>query len=663
MRKANERNWLNIAEYVLLASSLAGSVAAVASQQVVYATAPLTLAMSLNLASRQRLQQQSQQQIEAISDVRLEAKSLHNKVQALPLTERVNDVEASIRKLEQTIVDVGTRQQLDTLVEAFNSRPELKAIGSLNEAISYLRNRLEQLPPPTEPFDPLPLKLELEKSEQSITFLRERAAAAIALIHHELSGKIESRHTSVQSRLMSLEAIDHSMSAQAIVQLQADSQALEHNTALIKTRFQNQIDSLRQRLQAFPPPFDFSSLEQRLAALEQNNSTAEMEFERLSISIMQVQSGTASIESFIAQLKKHLDSLAQQFDARPEPQLIDDLRSALADLSRKEEPFDPSHLMAQIESLKERIDNLPLAVSQQQLAEVQELIEGLDASAADLQDRTQNLVQMQQELKSVQKLTCSLDKKTTQLENRTENLEQVQQQLGKVLQLMAGYVQPDNYESLIAKLSEEVAKQVNATVEQQVAGLNQLLQANQSKYEYKLVCDRNESRAFLLKAAREAQERLILVCPWLHYGIHSNYGELLEYFNVFLQKRNGCIDIGWGNRADLESGNFCCSSRSIREELKASSRMYSALGYLERLEKNYPKQFNLKLLGTHEKFLVCDRSWAMLGSHNFLTSGDKSQEREVGLWTNDPYIIDQLIKRFEDADSLEEQWGMVSLAS
>lgn len=247
MRKTNERNWLNIAEYVSIASSLAGSVAAVASQQVVYAAAPLTLAMSLNLANRQRLQQQSQQQIEAISDVRLEAKSLHNKVQVLPPTERVNDVEASIRKLEQTIVDVDTRQQLDALVEAFNSRPELKAIGSLNEAISYLRNRLEQLPPPTETFDPLPLKLELEKSEQSITSLRESAAAAIALIHQQLSGEIESRHTSVQSRLMPLEAIDHSVSAQAIVQLQTDLQALEHNTALIKTRFQNQIDSLRQQ--------------------------------------------------------------------------------------------------------------------------------------------------------------------------------------------------------------------------------------------------------------------------------------------------------------------------------------------------------------------------------------------------------------------------------
>ena len=41
-----------------------------------------------------------------------------------------------------------------------------------------------------------------------------------------------------------------------------------------------------------------------------------------------------------------------------------------------------------------------------------------------------------------------------------------------------------------------------------------------------------------------------------------------------------------------------------------------------------------------------DRSWAMLGSHNFLTLGDKSQEREVGLWTNDQYVnSDRQLKR------------------
>ncbi|HCF29526.1 MAG TPA: hypothetical protein DEV81_20505, partial [Cyanobacteria bacterium UBA11049] len=105
MRKIGNRSWLDIAEYASLAGSVAGSIVAVASQQVVYAAAPLTLAMSLSLVNRQRLQQQSQQQTNAIANMCQEVRSVHDKIQVLPPQERVNDVEGSIRKLEQTIVD------------------------------------------------------------------------------------------------------------------------------------------------------------------------------------------------------------------------------------------------------------------------------------------------------------------------------------------------------------------------------------------------------------------------------------------------------------------------------------------------------------------------------------------------------------------------------
>ena len=45
----------------------------------------------------------------------------------------------------------------------------------------------------------------------------------------------------------------------------------------------------------------------------------------------------------------------------------------------------------------------------------------------------------------------------------------------------------------------------------------------------------------------------------------------------------------------------------------------------------------------------------ILGSHNFLISDTKSTEREVGLRTNDPRIITDLIKRFDTAKDLEKQ--------
>lgn len=476
MSKTSDRNWLNTAEYLSIACSAAGSVAAVASQQLVYAAAPLTLAMSISLANRQRFQHQVEQHTEVISNVRQETQSLYNKVQSLPVATQVSLLENTVTKLEQTIFDTNTQQQLDALVEAFNNRAELKEIGSLQEAVSSLCDRLVELPSPTVPFDPSPLLLE-------------------------------------------------------------------------------------------------------------------------------------------------------------------------------------------IAALTERLDQLPLTVFQQQLTEVKDLVENLDASSADLHDRTRNLNRMQQDLRILQHITCSLDEKTNQLESRIDKFESISQQLDNLQQLTAGYISLDDFDGLRAKLSQDLADQVEATVEHRVAEINLLLKEIQPKYEYKLVCDRDQSRALLLKAAKEAKERLILVCPWLHWGIRWNDGELLNYFHKLLNKPNCSIDIGWGHYFDLENKQVRYSSTPLRQSLKTHGKLYTALPQLEKLEKDYPGQFKLKLLGTHEKFLVCDRSWAMIGSHNFLSSGDKSQEREVGLWTNDPYIIDSLIKRFDEAKNLDEQQVHLAVAS
>jgi phosphatidylserine/phosphatidylglycerophosphate/cardiolipin synthase-like enzyme len=77
--------------------------------------------------------------------------------------------------------------------------------------------------------------------------------------------------------------------------------------------------------------------------------------------------------------------------------------------------------------------------------------------------------------------------------------------------------------------------------------------------------------------------------------------------------------------------------------------LHDALKDLQQLERDYPNQFQLKLLGTHEKFLVSDSTFAMLGSHNLLTSSVQSAEREVGIRATAPKVIQGLIERFDGA--------------
>jgi len=61
--------------------------------------------------------------------------------------------------------------------------------------------------------------------------------------------------------------------------------------------------------------------------------------------------------------------------------------------------------------------------------------------------------------------------------------------------------------------------------------------------EYQLVFDRSGSRAVLLEALEQAQERLIIVCPWLNRN--SIGADLMQKFRDCLN-RNCRIEIGWG---------------------------------------------------------------------------------------------------------------------
>jgi len=94
--------WLEIAEYASLAGSVLGIIAAATSSQVIYAAAPLTLALSLNLVNRKQSHQQTRQHIiSAIADVHQVIQSLHQQVQTPP-TQAINltGLEAEIAALK-----------------------------------------------------------------------------------------------------------------------------------------------------------------------------------------------------------------------------------------------------------------------------------------------------------------------------------------------------------------------------------------------------------------------------------------------------------------------------------------------------------------------------------------------------------------------------------
>ena len=93
-----QKHWLDLAEYACVVGSAVGALAVAAWGQAFYAVAPLTLALSLNVANRYRFEQQMQ----------------------LSQHSEVTEVEQSVEKLERNTVKViiKLRQQLSTEIES-----------------------------------------------------------------------------------------------------------------------------------------------------------------------------------------------------------------------------------------------------------------------------------------------------------------------------------------------------------------------------------------------------------------------------------------------------------------------------------------------------------------------------------------------------------------
>jgi chromosome segregation ATPase len=179
-----DKQTLEISEYVALAGSALGSVVAAVSGQAIFAAAPLTLALSLNLANRRRVDQEIQQYTtEALTQAYQVVQSLQQEVQALPaINRRLSDLDQQFytRPETQSIGALeGTITQLKEQLEEMGSRlaqpstsPDID-LGGVEQAIGYINNQLEDL---TLRFDQLPTAtgFDLPEIEQAITYINSQ---------------------------------------------------------------------------------------------------------------------------------------------------------------------------------------------------------------------------------------------------------------------------------------------------------------------------------------------------------------------------------------------------------------------------------------------------------------------------------------------------------
>ncbi len=207
-----QRHWLELAEYASLAASGVGSLAVALSGQAFYGVAPLTLALSLNVANRYRFEQQ----------VRVYQNS------------EIAEVQQSVNKIEKTAATVilKVRKQLSTDIEA-------------------LRQQMAALPRPESFEDSIDVEEQLLSLGQSVASLQEIVASAVIDVRREVSEQLEDLPV---AETTNLEAIE-----EAIEQLQSTTQLLGETSITqddwegVNTRFleiQKVMANLQSQLQA-----------------------------------------------------------------------------------------------------------------------------------------------------------------------------------------------------------------------------------------------------------------------------------------------------------------------------------------------------------------------------------------------------------------------------
>jgi len=155
----------------------------------------------------------------------------------------------------------------------------------------------------------------------------------------------------------------------------------------------------------------------------------------------------------------------------------------------------------------------------------------------------------------------------------------------------------------------------------------------QSRPEYIPLSNRHESHRVLKESLSEVRQQMILVCPWLSWRVFNNYNIYREFHRLLEQGVR--IEVIYGYTEDVRSirdAGGKVNRWTLLETVGKDAWKYDALRELTNLEQQFDQLLRLKLVGTHEKFLVQDERIAMIGSHNLLTSGP-SDKREFGIQT------------------------------
>jgi len=658
-----KRHWLDIAEYASLVGLGVGSVASFATSQLFYASAPISLLVLLNLANRNRFEQETQSNL------------------AIATSDIDQRLSKHVELLNQQILSLPTPEMMGSLKKSMLTRNR-EVSETLSAEMKLIQRDLQARLDSIQQRDLESMRGDVRQLHDYYTQVCDSMVQITTQLHH----------VSTSARV---DELDH-----AIAQLRAESIYLQTNLQILSDQtkptlhsLQEQVNRLHQQFHKLPPPFDASTLRQEVTELirvvadlvprrDWTTLVSEMQ------SLYYQQASQAEAEEL---LRRKLQDVNQQLQNRPTRDSLTSLQYQISHLNQQVQklppPFDPASLKQELAKLLTvvaemvpRRDFSGLVAQVNALQQQQEFQEKLEKT---LQSELESLNQQLQLLITEPDpgiknpalaangsasasldptapstaSTASTDAPPKEFESRLE--EMLQRELGRI-----------DRQLLLLPTGAEFQNQVEATLRQAIQDINQQMWTfpDGPRYEFVLdfkstlatVAERQsdrpsetltsmavpDSRQVLEDALETSEQRLIIILPWSSQcSLDDGLMQRLERF--FQQKRR--LDLGWCYLADRETPRFLSAiNQRWQSHPPKMGKLQDTLQKLLQIKRQYPAQFQFKILGTRENFLVSDDRYAVLGIDEALTATTLVPNLELKLRTDDPAIIQQLTQRFDE---------------
>jgi tetratricopeptide (TPR) repeat protein len=595
--------WLDITEYMLLAGTGVGSVAAIASQQIAFTAAPVSMLLMLNVVNRRRFDQAVEERVLShLSQVeqRLtkQADVTDRRVQSLPTFWDL----ASLRK---TLLNKN-RLALSQLQQEHGRRL------TILEAEATDHNQVQD--------QVTSLKAQQGKLVESLEFITAHLHKA-----------------ATTDRLRDVEVnVDRVQGSIDTLQGQIERLSRAYSPSTVKT-LQGQIDSIHRRFNSLPNPVDTTRLRQELDGLLKivGDMVSRREMQRMLDEVEQIRNQQHELDATVAPLRVTSRILRRQVEA-----LLAVVRNNDNYAPKRQHPDSTilTEIRQAVTVLEARIANSP---SEADLVKLQGDLHGMLGSQLD---------GFKQQMDEMDRSHQILGQQQTLLQGWMNRLPEMLDFSGLRNQMKYLDDRLDRNDHNIARIDEQIG---------QIQG-----QIQNDAQEFEMLFDLQHAgghsgRQLLEEVLATAQTRVVVVFPQPDCAAFDP--SLIQQFRIFLE-RGGQLDLGWGNLKPTTNSD---QPRYIQPKNQGQAQIDPAqnllkklLTQLNQLRQDYPQQFRFKVLGSDDNFLLCDDSFAVLGFQSMNLNSSSYPRVAVGLRTINADVIGQLSDRFdnpqippEDADA------------